>query len=60
MDLLALADNSMGKNCTASDPTDPANGQKDVYVQLALSLALGVSAFVAFCVSVTNTFDYYP
>ncbi|TVY15078.1 Calcium permeable stress-gated cation channel 1 [Lachnellula arida] len=40
----------MAENCTVSDPTDPANGQKDVYVQLVLSLALGVSAFVAFCI----------
>lgn len=44
----------MAENCTVSDPTDPANGQKDVYVQLVLSLALGVSAFVAFCVRITK------
>jgi hypothetical protein len=40
------------KNCTAYNPTDPANGQKDIYVQLVLSLALGVSAFLGFCVSI--------
>jgi len=34
-----------------TDPTDPANGQKQIYVQLVLSLALGVSAFLGFCVS---------
>jgi hypothetical protein len=39
------------KKCTPIDPTDPANGQQDIYVQLVLSLALGVSAFVGFCVS---------
>jgi hypothetical protein len=41
----------MAKNCTrGSDPTNPANGQQDISVQAALSLALGVSAFFGFCV----------
>jgi hypothetical protein len=50
-----MADTNMAENCTASNPTDIASGQKDVYVQLVLSLALGISAFVAFCVSVTKS-----
>ncbi|KAG9238556.1 hypothetical protein BJ875DRAFT_32374 [Amylocarpus encephaloides] len=40
----------MAKNCTTTDPTDPSNGQQDILVQAALSLALGVSAFVVFCI----------
>jgi hypothetical protein len=42
------------RTCTKTDPTNPAahEDQKDkIYVQLVLSLALGVSAFLAFCVS---------
>lgn len=42
------------KNATEKceyDALDPTNGQKDTVVQLVLSLALGVSAFIGFCVS---------
>jgi len=39
----------MAKICTVKDPTDPSNGQKQIYVQLVLSLALGSSAFLGFC-----------
>ncbi|CZT09922.1 hypothetical protein WAI453_007110 [Rhynchosporium graminicola] len=37
------------KKCTVGDPTDPSNGQKQIWVQLVLSLALGLSAFIGFC-----------
>ncbi|KAL2072731.1 hypothetical protein VTL71DRAFT_12074 [Oculimacula yallundae] len=37
------------KKCTVRDPTDPSNGQNQIYVQLVLSLALGMSAFLGFC-----------
>ncbi|KAJ5032320.1 uncharacterized protein L3040_008927 [Drepanopeziza brunnea f. sp. 'multigermtubi'] len=37
------------KECPKYDPTDPANGQKQIYVQLVLSLALGAAAFLGFC-----------
>lgn len=40
----------VAKKCEKYDPTDPTNGQKDISVQLVLSLALGASAFIAFCV----------
>lgn len=43
------------KKCPQYDPSDPDNGQKDLYVQLALSLALGVSAFLGFCVDNTTS-----
>jgi hypothetical protein len=39
------------KTCETYDPTDPKNSQQDIYVQLVLSLALGLSAFLGFCVS---------
>lgn len=42
------------KKCEPYDPTDPANGQKQIYVQLVLSLALGVSAFLGFCVRLSG------
>jgi hypothetical protein len=35
--------------CKGYDPTDPANGQKDILVQLVISAALGLSAFLGFC-----------
>ncbi len=42
----------MAKECPTIDPTDPrAHSQGGIYVQLVLSLALGVSAFFGFCVS---------
>lgn len=37
--------------CKPYDPSDPSNGRKDIVVQLVLSLALGASAFIGFCVS---------
>jgi calcium permeable stress-gated cation channel len=39
------------EKCSKYNPADPKNGQKDIYVQLVISLALGVSAFFGFCVS---------
>lgn len=39
------------KNCTAYDPTHIEGQQTAIYVQLVLSLTLGVSAFFGFCVS---------
>jgi hypothetical protein len=46
MDTFAL---SVAKKCDKYDPTDPRKQQGSIYVQLVLSLALGVSAFVGFC-----------
>jgi calcium permeable stress-gated cation channel len=40
------------KECPKPDLTDPANGQKQIYVQAVLSLALGATAFICFCVSI--------
>lgn len=39
------------EDCHGDDAVSPSAGQKDIYVQLVLSLGLGVSSFVAFCVS---------
>lgn len=48
MDGLSIAKN---RTCRKIDPTNPhATGQNEIYVQLVLSLALGISAFFAFCV----------
>ncbi|KAI9640789.1 hypothetical protein NHQ30_010629 [Ciborinia camelliae] len=38
------------KNCTAYDPTNVEGQQTAIYVQLVLSLTLGVSAFLGFCI----------
>ncbi|KAJ8069696.1 hypothetical protein OCU04_000121 [Sclerotinia nivalis] len=38
------------KNCTAYDPTNVEGQQTAIYVQLVLSLTLGVSAFFGFCI----------
>jgi len=46
----AIAPGGKKPGCKPYDPTDPANSQKDLPVQLVLSLSLGVSAFVGFCV----------
>ncbi|TQS36172.1 hypothetical protein Golomagni_03381 [Golovinomyces magnicellulatus] len=35
--------------CEHYDPFDPHTGQEEIYVQLALSLALGLSALFGFC-----------
>ena len=40
----------VAKKCKSYDPTDPNNGQQNIYVQLVLSLALGISAFLGFCI----------
>jgi len=48
-----MSDFRVTEECPKYDPNDPANGNKQVYVQLVLSLALGVSAFFGFCVSIT-------
>jgi len=45
-----MSNHSITEKCENYDPTDPANGEKQIYVQLVLSLALGVSAFIGFCV----------
>ncbi|TAQ83945.1 hypothetical protein B7494_g7730 [Chlorociboria aeruginascens] len=44
-----MADFRIAEECRPQNPTDPANGQNQVLVQLVLSLALGVSAFFGFC-----------
>lgn len=46
-----MSDFAINKECKHVDVTDPHNGEKEIYVQLVLALALGISAFVAFCVS---------
>jgi hypothetical protein len=46
-----MDDLSIAKECKRTDPTDPTNNQGQIYVQLVLSLALGISAFFGFCVS---------
>lgn len=45
-----MDDFNVAEKCTKYDPTDPANGQKQIYTQLVLSAALGISAFLGFCV----------
>jgi hypothetical protein len=39
------------KECQSPDLSDPASGQKQIAVQAVLSLALGATAFICFCVS---------
>lgn len=34
-----------------TDATSPENARNDIYVQLAISAALGITSFLAFCVS---------
>lgn len=36
--------------CKGDDVISPKANEKDIYVQLVISMALGVSSFVAFCV----------
>jgi hypothetical protein len=43
------------KSCKSEDFTQP--GSTDTTVQLVISLALGISAFFAFCVSLGQTFS---
>lgn len=38
------------KECQGEDVITPKGTGKDIYVQLVLSMALGVSSFIAFCV----------
>ncbi|RAL62951.1 hypothetical protein DID88_004040 [Monilinia fructigena] len=38
------------KNCTIYDPTSVDGQQTAIYVQLVLSLSLGISAFLGFCI----------
>jgi hypothetical protein len=45
------------KKCKTYDPTDPKNSSGSIYVQLVLSLALGLSAFFGFCVSLATIAD---
>ncbi|RFU31345.1 hypothetical protein B7463_g4994, partial [Scytalidium lignicola] len=45
-----MADFSIYETCSKTDPTDPTRGQTQTYVQLVLSSALGISAFLAFCI----------
>lgn len=45
-----MSDFDIAEACDKYDPTNPKNGEKDVYVQLVLSVALGLSAFIGFCV----------
>jgi hypothetical protein len=53
MDSFAVA-----KECTPTDPTDPAANQGQIYVQLVLSLTLGISAFFGFCVSIHRQIEF--
>jgi hypothetical protein len=40
------------EDCMGDDPTRPYSASdKDTIVQLVISLALGLSSFIAFCVS---------
>ena len=39
--------------CKDDDVISPKANEKDIYVQLVISMALGVSSFVAFCVGLT-------
>ena len=38
-----------------TDATSPENARSDIYVQLAISAALGITSFMAFCVSAPST-----
>ncbi len=49
---------AVAKKCDQYDPTDPAKGQGPIYVQLVLSLALGLSDFFGFCVSLASIFTH--
>jgi hypothetical protein len=47
MDIFTISD-----ECWNDDVVDPSKGkQKDTIVQLVISLALGLSSFIIFCVS---------
>jgi hypothetical protein len=37
--------------CHGDDVISPNASEKDIYVQLVISLALGIASFIAFCVS---------
>lgn len=41
--------------CQGDDVVSPKGTEKDIYVQLVISLALGVSSFIAFCVGFAIT-----
>lgn len=41
---------ALEKECRKFDPSDPTNEPNVLSVQLVLSLALGASAFLGFCV----------
>ncbi|KAH6671090.1 hypothetical protein B0J14DRAFT_564777 [Halenospora varia] len=45
-----MSAHTMAEKCTPYDPTNPNNSQQQVLVQLVLSLALGASAFLGFCI----------
>lgn len=49
---------AIAKKCDRVDPTDPMKSQGPLYVQLVLSLALGVSAFFGFCVSLPASLQH--
>jgi hypothetical protein len=53
-----MGDLNVAKECPKVDPTDPTKDQKQIYVQLVLSLALGISAFLGFCVSRESSSQY--
>jgi hypothetical protein len=38
------------EECQGDDVISPKANEKDIYVQLVISMALGVSSFIAFCV----------
>ena len=39
-------------------PSDPTQGQRDLYTQLVISSLLGISAFLSFCVSCDLTLSW--
>lgn len=44
-----MVHNSLSKDCKHYDPFDPHAGKEQIYIQLVLSLALGLSALLLFC-----------
>lgn len=43
---------------SGDDVTDPKNARNDIYVQLAISAALGIASLLSFCVSVLTVLNY--
>lgn len=47
-------DDDWGDSCDSETAAALAPGSKDIFVQLVLSFALGITAFTAFCVSLKS------